>query len=550
MGWQFLVNFFFRLGVAGAADKYHKHKQLLLIVCIISSCFMSAIWWVPSRHHSERFVETMPVFTCSKDAQNQTTITCGEENGTTVLTFEAKEYLEGPYDGDQSKNKGQNGLEESQNNSLVFCKSVQSKKFCSAAQNITNAPAKITVLFMNKNCTVDCTESTHRGILLDTTFWLVFWMWFGALNCFIALWPLLYGMNYDLLGDNKCHFGKQRVWGTYGSILIAVVSAFAMNDYSSEKIEINYIPCFVGYAALTVVTGIIGLFFKLEYKVKQPKMTKAVLKLFKQPQLCLLFCVIIVMGFLYGAMANFIFVFLRDMDASSWVFGGALFVRFASEAPTLYFAGTILKKLGYVNCVYLVLLLNIVVYVSTSFLANPWWELLLAALKSFTFSIGFMALSIHTSSITPPAMSATLQALVQSLHFGIGEQMSCFLSDRKLINFENLASVARLLFLKRAKYGFLLLFSGQYIGVMVFGAMIDAVGMRWSFRIGGIISLVTCALFALLHKLLPPYTPEAEAKAEAELEDVMEHLQSDQNGTMGHNRETTGGGKLRVEVEQ
>ncbi len=96
----------------------------------------------------------------------------------------------------------------------------------------------------------------------------------------------------------------------------------------------------------------------------------------------------------------------------------------------------------------------------------------------------------------------------------------------------------------------MLLFSGHSIGIMAFGAMIDAVGMRWSFRIGGIISMVTCALFALLHNLLPHHTPEAETEENIEFKDVKEHLQSHQKGSVEHKREEGEEGKLCLEVEK
>ncbi len=424
MGWQFVINIGMRLGVAGVADKYHKHKQLLLVFSIIASCFMSALWWVPSRDH-EGLVQTRPLFNCSGDTENIKTVTCSEVNGTASMTLQADKFLlRDTYDEGQIQNMDQNQQGTTHNISLMFsCESLQKMEICSFAQKLNSKYSTIEVHmihFLKKNCIVQCTESTHRGIVLDSVFWLVLWLCCGSTNCYVILWALLYGMNYDLLGDNKCNFSRQRMWGTLGAILMAVVSAIAMNDYRSKKTEINYAPCYVGYAAFVIVTGIIGLFFKLEYKVKQPKMTRTVLRLFKQPQLCLLFTIICIMGFLSGAISAFIFVFLRQMDASSWIFGAALFIRFACQIPTLYFTGNILKKLGYVNYIYLVLLLYSTAYVATSFVSNPWWELPLSALKSFTFSVGFVALSIHTSSITPPAMNATLQALVQSLHYGIG----------------------------------------------------------------------------------------------------------------------------------
>ncbi len=94
------------------------------------------------------------------------------------------------------------------------------------------------------------------------------------------------------------------------------------------------------------------------------------------------------------------------------------------------------------------------------------------------------------------------------------------------------------------------LFSGGSVGPMIFGAVIDGVGMRWSFRIGGFISIATCALFALLHHFIPPYTLEIEAEAEVEFKDVKQDIQPDQESTVVHNGEERDKGKLCVKIEQ
>ncbi len=418
VGWQFVINFFFRLVTSGVADKYHKHKQMLLVISVITAVFMCAIYWVPQRDQGNS-TENKPLFVCERDVENDTVVSCNGQNDTAGMNLEV-EFSQGP------NNQG-----EGHNASLVLeCKHFEKMDFCSSVQNFTKQPKSIEVRMegqTNSTCTIDCLGPDHKGLKVDSIFWKVFWFWCVTVNCYGALWGLLYGMNYDVLGGNKLHFGRQRLWGTFGSIITAVIAAFSMNEYGSKKTEVNYVPCFIGYTICIIATGIIGLFFRLEYKVKQPKLTMKIFQLFKQPQLVLLFSMICIMGFLFGAINAFMFVFLRKLNASSWVLGAALFIRFSSEVPTLYFTGTILKKIGYAVCVYLALLLNCIIYVSTSFMTNPWWELPLSALKSFTFSLGFMALSIHTSSITPPAMNATLQALVQTLHFGVGEQMLFFL---------------------------------------------------------------------------------------------------------------------------
>ena len=40
---------------------------------------------------------------------------------------------------------------------------------------------------------------------------------------------------------------------------------------------------------------------------------------------------------------------------------------------------------------------------------------------STVFCIGFLSISVYTSSITPPSMHSTLQAVIGALHWGFGK---------------------------------------------------------------------------------------------------------------------------------
>ena len=36
------------------------------------------------------------------------------------------------------------------------------------------------------------------------------------------------------------------------------------------------------------------------------------------------------------------------------------------------------------------------------------------------------------------------------------------------------------------------------------GPTIDAIGVRWAFRMGSVLAMVTCLLYAIIHRFLPP----------------------------------------------
>ena len=163
------------------------------------------------------------------------------------------------------------------------------------------------------------------------------------------------------------------------------------------------------------------MFLPLPTMPRNPSMAKDILALLWQPRIFAMFTVLFVMGFLWGAVETFLFWFLRSLGASSWTLGACLFMGFLAEVPSLYLSGRIIKKIGYVKCLYIALSAYCVRYLGTSLIPNPWWELPFISLRSIVFSPGFTAISVHSSKITPPSMHATLQSMVTAIHFGFGK---------------------------------------------------------------------------------------------------------------------------------
>ena len=278
-------------------------------------------------------------------------------------------------------------------------------------------------------CRLDCTKYPEELLnppeskreMFGKTFWMIFCLYFMAFNIQGSLWVLLYGMIYTILGEKRNNFGKQRMWGTLGAIITAIISAIAMNKYGSTTNEITYTPCFVGFGVWITITGVAAMSFKLPHIPRNPTMTRDILTLLKQPAIFLLFVILLIMGFLWGAVDTFLFVFLRSLNASSYTLGACMFVRYLGEMPSLYFSGRVINRIGHIGCLYIVLFAYSIRYLGTSMISNPWWELPFSCLKSIVFSVGFTAVSVYGSLITPPSMHATLQAMVQTVHFGIGK---------------------------------------------------------------------------------------------------------------------------------
>ncbi len=404
-----IVNGLTRQLIGSVADKFQIHKLMTVVACTISPILMNCLLLIPP-------VETLV-------SGSSTSLLCSTRNGSLACFNENNSSITGVT---------------SLTNANMFWKqnNISALPDCIATSSFDIGPLcngetydEIDILESAEIssfagvCKVDCfnqmngPDSVRKDSRFGSTFWMSFCLYFLTFNTYSSLWVLLYAMTYAILGEKRHDFGKQRVWGSIGCILASVISAVTMNKSSTEM---NFLPCFIGFTVWILITGTAAAFFKVPHISRNPRIAKDLYKLVRQPQIMLLLVVVFILGFLWGAVETYMFLFLRTLNADSFVLGASIFVRETVEIPALFYSGKVIKKIGHVRCIYIVLLAYVVRYLGPSFITNPWWELPFSCLKTVVFSIGFTAISVYGSAISPPSMHATLQAMVQNLHFGIG----------------------------------------------------------------------------------------------------------------------------------
>ena len=400
------------------ADKLQIHRQITLLWSIICAILLNCLLLVPPVPAPEE--DTVFYSTCAK--HGNTSVTCSVNSGED-FTFWTKGNVS-----EQFVSKAEKILEGC---SSLWNISVED--ICSEIMSIIDETkdkslnVHIDFDFGSElstcwsNCSSDWQSTGNKRNLYGTTFWMAFILYFTAVNLFNSTWVLLMGMTFAVLRGKRNEYGRQRAWGSIGALTTSIISAITMNKYGSSTNEITFVPCFISVGVCILFTGTSAMFFKLPKMPSNPTMTKDFLKLLKEPKICLLFAVFFVSGFLYGAVEMYLFVFLRELNASSWVLGSCLFARFLGEIPSLYYSGAIIEKIGHVQCLYLMFLVLSLRYLGTSLIPNPWWELPMSFIWSVVYSIGFTAVCVYGSLITPPSMHATLQGIIQLVTNGFGK---------------------------------------------------------------------------------------------------------------------------------
>ena len=194
------------------------------------------------------------------------------------------------------------------------------------------------------HCQLNCSyfaeknpEAFAKNKLFGNTFRIIFLILASGYIFYASVWAFVYALVYAVLGENRNRFGRQRMWGTVACLITSVCTAIAMNKYGSVVPEISFTPCFIGYSVWFVIAGIAAMFFKPPHIPRNPTMAKDLWALIKQPQIFLLLFVLVIMGFMYGAMDTFLPMYLKGMGASSWVLGTCMFAQYVAELPALYY---------------------------------------------------------------------------------------------------------------------------------------------------------------------------------------------------------------------
>ncbi len=222
--------------------------------------------------------------------------------------------------------------------------------------------------------------------------------------------------------------GKQRYFGTIGFLLASLGMAL-INKYTSDGSgQTNLTGNFISYIILTLLTAAAGYFLKIKGDLKCGGLLHDVGKVMRNPEAVAMLLFVMGMGINLGCHDAFLFLHVKELGGSDIYLGLSLFMGCLIEIPSVFFADKYMGRLGYVNCLYISCIAYTLRLLGYGFMQAPWLVLLINLLHSVTFGFMFCSATAYGSLLTPPAMHATMQGLVQSMHFAIGKYFICTIS--------------------------------------------------------------------------------------------------------------------------
>lgn len=278
--------------------------------------------------------------------------------------------------------------------------------------------------------TLTAVPSTQEGgddwLLRHYEFWVLVLCLLGQYCGHITVITMQETVCFQLLGEARHKYGQQRVWGTIGIGLSAVISGALVDLYSKGLGRRDYLPAHI----MTAVFLVADLFLvaRLKFPLPERKMSSSALQgALWRPHVLLILVTTGVVGVLSGVVWTFEFLLVMDV-AKQWqqpfphlrLLQGLLtgVQSFLAEVPCLLVAGRIIQRLGHGKTLFVSLLgftMRLVLY---SVVSNPWLFLPIDLLHGISFGLAYPCFTSFASSVAPKGAAATTQAIFGAMFFG------------------------------------------------------------------------------------------------------------------------------------
>ncbi|XP_017059937.1 major facilitator superfamily domain-containing protein 6-B isoform X1 [Drosophila ficusphila] len=457
------------------ADRFHRHRSLFLGGQVLTGIAFFLIMFVPGMEKPLPKVE----FHCHSGVSNVRFCSgfgeCVERNLERYygnqslnchLNCEAKPFMWDIVCQDWLKNNTDNCAANRTNPQMEFGTSISMaeilpEKECLffmiphdrgqiAGQNVTfNCPANKE--YFAANCTMDCQEEYIKeqlaeSAVINTSSALSmpkFWLFFGLL---IFSWigmavvvSIGDAICFGILGDRHHLYGKQRLCGSLGWGVFALLAGVLVDHMSVGEVNKNYTAVF--WMALIIMGFDVFASSKLRHTQTHlsSNIVKDVGQMFLSVRCVIFFLWCVAIGLGTALIWNFLFIYLEQLDKAfegcdssiKTLEGLVMGIQcFGGELPFFFLSGWILKKMGHVNAMSLVLFGFGVRFILYSMLQNPWYILPIELLNGVTFGLFYATMASYASIVAPPGTEATMQSLVGAIFEGVGVSMGSLIGGQ------------------------------------------------------------------------------------------------------------------------
>uniref|UniRef100_A0A1B0C8B2 Major facilitator superfamily (MFS) profile domain-containing protein n=1 Tax=Lutzomyia longipalpis TaxID=7200 RepID=A0A1B0C8B2_LUTLO len=278
-------------------------------------------------------------------------------------------------------------------------------------------------------CDLSCTEHTDLALEMPSIFWtFVVLMCVGTI-AFNVINSLSDAVCFDVLGESQeMKYGQQRVWGTIGFGLTALIGGIAV-DLGTEGIVKSIGPAIIIMLIFSALDLLTVTRLKLPQLSSSESILKDVLKVLRRPDISTFLIFATIAGIIDSFIIYYMFWHLEEVaaetgyEASIKLIEGCVVAAECLGGEILFFliSGKILKRIGFVHCLSLCFFTYSIRLALISAIPNPWYLVPVELfMQGATYALCYTCIVAYASAIAPPGTSATMQGLVAGMDDGLG----------------------------------------------------------------------------------------------------------------------------------
>lgn len=224
-----------------------------------------------------------------------------------------------------------------------------------------------------------------------------------------------------LVKDHNSDFGRERVFAIAGILVFSPFVGYIVDTFTPEGSEKNYEVAF--YMFFAMVFMLLCVVYKLKVTIRAPgkNMWRKSLRFLGNVDNISFIVVLLVLGSAWGFVRNLLAWYLVDLKAQGLLLGLIGSVGALYGLPFLFTSNWFVKKIGTTQIFILGLIGYFVSAISYSFLQDPWIALLIEATTIFTYHLLWVAVIVHSHSIAPEGLTATIIATAGGVHYSLGK---------------------------------------------------------------------------------------------------------------------------------
>ncbi|CAG5076595.1 Similar to Mfsd6: Major facilitator superfamily domain-containing protein 6 (Mus musculus) [Cotesia congregata] len=387
MGSLSLVLLYFLPSPAGEFHKYlNKTIDITYSKCNIEPCLNQT----RGKNYQNRAISYHADLTCLNKCQQEKIL-----NVSTVLVSEASELLPICIDNVDFNNTCHN------NHTAVEC---------------------------NVTCLINDIDIVEEYLYYSARFW--------GFVILMALGCICFNVANSISEGSSMGYGRQRVWGSIGWGITALLAGYAIDLVSEDEYYKSYTPAFILVIVFTGFDIISCTKLQLPIMSRSDNIAKDVWKLLKLPKIYIFLIFATIAGIIDSFLIYFLFWYIEDLAKQTDFLSQIKLIEglvvaaqtLGGEVLVFSLSGKILKKFGYGYTMTFCFVCYSIRLLLISLSPNPWWIVLIELfMQGPSYALCYTIIVGFASVVAPPGTSATVQGIVAGMDDGFGFALGSFI---------------------------------------------------------------------------------------------------------------------------